>query len=380
MKTKIKNIFGEKLDILVEGNTQSKDVIIFVHGFGTDKDEGFASYLDLAKYLKNDYLLIRFDLSGFGKSKGKDYDFQFQKAAGDVDSIIRYIREKYPGININIIAHSLGTFTVSILSPNGIKKIIFTSIVNTNTQFVIEELEKRILSHGGKVNKNGITTYPRSHGGVQRIGKDFWKTLKNFDPPEYIRILGDKTDLIVFKPKQDDILSNKYFDKYKRIKNIQYVEVDGDHNFRDPLQRKKLFILIKKFLSSDKTTTTVFGDLRSPDLNYKGWLETVKESCEVEINFPTDGQTFFTDLGKSKKEITVSGSIKSDKNSKVLVVVRTDRDYPQALGKVLKDGKWSFDGCTLGGVDHQIYAVLMDKYDNPVVRSKFISVRLERAS
>ena len=76
----------------------------------------------------------------------------------------------------------------------------------------------------------------------------------------------------------------------------------------------------------------------------------------------------------------MSGSIKSDKNSKVLVVVRTDRDYPQALGKVLKDGKWSFDGCTLGGVDHQIYAVLMDKYDNPVVRSKFISVRLERAS
>jgi len=40
MKTKIKNVFGENLDILIEGNSNSKDIIIFVHGYGTDKDEG----------------------------------------------------------------------------------------------------------------------------------------------------------------------------------------------------------------------------------------------------------------------------------------------------------------------------------------------------
>lgn len=250
MKTKIKNIFGENLDILIEGNKRSDEIIIFVHGYGTDKDEGFASFLDLANYLKDDYLLVRFDLSGYGKSEGKDSEFQFQKAAGDVDSVIRQIRRKYSGRKINIIAHSLGTFIVSILSPYKIYKIVFTSVVSPNTKLVSKELEKRILSKGGKVDKGGITIYPRTQGAIQKMGKDFWRTLENFDPVEHIKELGEKTDLIIFKPKQDQFFSNKYFDEYKRIKNIKYVEVDGDHNFKNPLQRANLFKLIKNFLSN----------------------------------------------------------------------------------------------------------------------------------
>lgn len=121
------------------------------------------------------------------------------------------------------------------------------------------------------------------------------------------------------------------------------------------------------------------GDFRSPDLNYKkGWLETVKESDEITITTPVNNETFMTDLGKSKKEITVSGIIKTSKKGKILVVIRTDRDYPQALGKVNKSGKWNFSGCTLGGVDHQIYAVLVDKDDKLIVRSGIINIRLER--
>lgn len=120
------------------------------------------------------------------------------------------------------------------------------------------------------------------------------------------------------------------------------------------------------------------GDFRSPDLNYKGWLETVEESDQIKITQPVNNKTFFTDLGKSKKEITISGLARGKKEGKVLVVIRTDRDYPQALGKVNKDGKWSFSGCTLGGVDHQIYAVLVDERDRPIIRSKVVSVRLER--
>jgi len=248
MKIKIKNIFGENLDTLIEGNDKSHDLIIFVHGYGTDKDEGFASFLDLSRYLKNDFLIIRFDLSGYGKSEGYDYEFQFQKATADVDSVIRYARKKYPEKNVNIIAHSMGTFIVSLLSPWNIRKIIFTSIVNSNTKFISKWLEKRVLSKGGKIDKKGITIYPRTKGGVQKIGKDFWRTLENFNPVEYIEDLANKTKLIIFKPKQDDVLPNKYFDEYKKIKNIQYIEVNGDHNFKNPTDRENLFKLIKSYL------------------------------------------------------------------------------------------------------------------------------------
>lgn len=250
MKTKIKNIFGENLDILIEGNSNSNNILIFVHGFGTDKNESYNYFSDFADFFKTDYLIIRFDLSGYGKSGGKDSEFQYQKAAGDVNSIIRYARRNFPDKRINILAHSQGTFIVSLLSPYGIKKTVFTSIVNSNTKFVSRELQKRILSRNGKINKNGITVYPRSHGEIQKIGKDFWRTLENFDPVKYLEELGNKTNLIIFKPKQDEILANRYFDEYKRIKNIQYVEIDGDHTFKNPIQRKNLFMLIKNFLSN----------------------------------------------------------------------------------------------------------------------------------
>lgn len=248
MVTKIKNIFGEQLDVLIEGNADSNDVIIFVHGYGTDKDEGFASFLDLSNFLKNDYLNIRFDLSGYGKSEGEDSEFQFQKAAGDVDSVIRYARKNYKGKRINIIAHSLGTFVVSLLSPYEINKTVFTAIPNHNVGFVIEQLQNRIVNKGGKIDEDGITTYPRSSGAVQKMGKDFWRTFRNFDPIYYIGELAKKTKLIIFKPINDDVLENKYFDEYKTISNVDYVEVDGDHNFRNDLDRQNLFKKIDKFL------------------------------------------------------------------------------------------------------------------------------------
>ena len=248
MEEKIKNIFGEKLDTLIEGNPKSNKILIFVHGFGTDKNEGFSFFLDLAEYLKDDFLIIRFDLSGYGKSEGKDHEFQFEKASKDIDVIIKYAREHFKKSEVYIIAHSFGAFAVSLLSPNNIKKVIFTSIPNANIDFVIDELKKRISSKGGLINENDLTVYPRTNGEVQTIGRDFWKTLRAINPCESTQELGSKTELVIFKPKEDDILENKHFEEYRKIKNIKYIEVAGDHNFTDEVERINLFKQIKAFL------------------------------------------------------------------------------------------------------------------------------------
>ena len=248
-KIKIKNIFGEKLDLLLEGNGNSKQIVIFVHGYGTDKNESFSSFLDFSQYLKSDFFIIRFDQSGYGASDGKQEEFQFQKAAGDLDSVIRFARKNFPKKKVNIIAHSLGTFIVSLLSPFGIRRVVLTSIVNSNAKYVSETLQKRILSKGGKINKNGISIYPRTSGKTQFMGPDFWRTLENFDPIEYISDLARKTKIAIFKPKQDEVLENKYFNEYKRIKGVEYYEVDGDHSFKDPTDRENLFRKVVKFLN-----------------------------------------------------------------------------------------------------------------------------------
>lgn len=120
------------------------------------------------------------------------------------------------------------------------------------------------------------------------------------------------------------------------------------------------------------------GDFRAPDLHYTGWLEHVSENQALQITNPVEGTVFFTDLGANKKEITVIGTLPKQTVGKILVIVRSDRDYPQALGKPRADGTWIFSGIDLGGVDLQLYAVLVADNDIPLYRSPVITIRLER--
>ena len=246
---KVKNIFGEDLDVLIEGNEKANDIIIFVHGFGTDKNEGFSSFLDASKFFQKDYLIIRYDMSGYGGSGGEQKEFQFQKAAGDLDFIIRFVKRKYPDKTLNIFAHSLGTFVTVILSPEHIRKTVFTGAINTDLKLITKKLEERILAKGGLVKKDDISVYPRTSGTVQLIGKDFWRTLENIDFATLLKEFSEKTDLLVVKAKQDEIVgSDLSFDAYKKIPTLIYEEMNGDHNFTNSQDREELNKRIKRFL------------------------------------------------------------------------------------------------------------------------------------
>src|SRR3989344_9658072 len=245
---KVKNIFGEDLDVLLEGNLSAKNLMIFVHGFGTDKDEGFAYFVDLSEAFQKEYLLIRYDASGFGKSEGAEAEFQFQKSAGDLDSILRYARREYPQKSINIIAHSLGNFSTVLLSPEHIRKTVFTGAINLNLKLVSNKLKERIVNKGGTIDEEGMSTYPRASGAIQKIGKDFWRTLNNVDMKILLGEFSQKTELIVFKSKQDEVVgSDESFNEYKKITSLKYVEIEGDHNFSKREDRSNLIEEIKVF-------------------------------------------------------------------------------------------------------------------------------------
>ncbi len=245
---KVPNEFGEKLDVLIEGKENAPEAIIFVHGYGTDKDEGFSSFIDLSNAFKDEYLNIRYDQSGYGKSEGGDQAFHLQKAAGDLRSILRWTKETYKEKKVNIFAHSLGTFSTLLLSPRGVEKIALTSIPNANTEYGIKNLQERIRANGGRVNEEGITIYPRTKGAVQLIGADFWKTFRNLDPVKLLRELSEFSKIAIFKPKHDDALGSEYFDEYKDVEGVQYVEVNGDHNFTNLKDREKVIEKLREFL------------------------------------------------------------------------------------------------------------------------------------
>jgi pimeloyl-ACP methyl ester carboxylesterase len=247
-ETKIKNAQGEDLDTLVEGNKDSDSSIIFVHGFGTNKDENYGLFPDIAGSLMKRHRVIRFDLSGYGNSGGRQEDASCGKHAADLEVVIRYARAEYGG-RLNILAHSMGAFSVLMLSPDGIRKTVFTSIPNPDTERQLDNLKRKILSRpGGIVNEEGISVYPRTTGEAQRLGPSYWRSLREFDPLSAIKKYSLKTELMVFRPLQDEVIPESGMENYRKIKSFRYIELDGNHNFTRQKDRERLIADIHKFL------------------------------------------------------------------------------------------------------------------------------------
>ena len=247
----VTNDYGERLDILVEGQRDSSTVVIFVHGYGTDKDEGFLSHADLSVELGKYFTIVRFDQNGYGKSEGAEEEYDLHKATSDLRNIINTVRSTWPNKKLVIQAHSLGTFVVAMLSPDSIEKISCTGLPNANTDLIIRVLQDRIRKNGGEINEEGVTTYKRTSGAVQLIGKDFWRTLQNFNATVAFERLGAKTQLRLYRSLQDDVLSHDSYDAYKTIAALEYKEVNGDHNFTNATDRKELFADLLKFFEDD---------------------------------------------------------------------------------------------------------------------------------
>ncbi|MBI3366766.1 alpha/beta fold hydrolase [Candidatus Roizmanbacteria bacterium] len=223
-------------------------MVVFVHGFGTQKDESYGYFVDIAKALYSVYRVVRFDFSGYGKSQGRQEDSNYGKQAGELEIILEWTRKNFGG-KIYIIAQSMGTFVTALLSPHKVDKIVFTSIPNSNIEYIIECLKKRFTTRpGGVLDEKGISILPRSSGEIQKIGPIFWKVLRAFKPAEEVALLTKKTKLIILKPMQDDVVGNEFFEEYKKIPELQFIEVNGDHSFRKPEERNEVIKKIKNFL------------------------------------------------------------------------------------------------------------------------------------
>lgn len=247
---KILNTNGERLDVLIEGNPDSKVTIVFVHGLGVTKDESFQYFVDLSKELQSLYRIVRFDFSGYGLSEGKQEEANYIKHADDLDEILKHIRKNIDN-EIYLLAHSMGCFITSLLSPKGIIKSVFTGLPNYNVEFLKQRLIKRILSRKGSiVNLGGVSVFPRSSGEIQRIGSSFWQVLSNFNPLQKVAEFSQKTNLLIIHPAQDDVVGIEYLDKYSQITTSKTLWLPGDHSFQKIEDRKRVIEVVKNFYNN----------------------------------------------------------------------------------------------------------------------------------
>lgn len=249
-KLKLKNKHQEKLDVWVEGNSKAQTTIIFVHGFATDKHETADYFDDLSKALGKQFKIVRFDLSGCGKSEGKTEDINYQKHAQDLNSVLEFVRNSYFG-KVYIFAQSMGCYVTSLLNPDGINKTIFTGLPNSNTRFLAERLKKRFGGRPGAIiDREGISVFPRSTGKLQRIGPSFWQYLSNLNPLKKVEQYSKKTNLLVIYGNQDEILENQYLKEYEGIPGVRVEWINGNHSFTDKKERNNLIKLVQSFFNT----------------------------------------------------------------------------------------------------------------------------------
>lgn len=110
--------------------------------------------------------------------------------------------------------------------------------------------------------------------------------------------------------------------------------------------------------------------------------DTVPVSNKLVITEPMTGTVFKTRPGGNTRLITVTGKLHPSEireGRKLLIVIRTDKDYPQSMFEPPSNGIWRAPRNRLGGVDHRVFAVLLDYDDEPIFRSAAVSVRLMRS-
>ncbi len=252
-KLKIKNLYSEYLDTEIFGNQNSNKIIIMVHEFGTDKHEGFNLFDDICDKIKDDFLIIRYDCSGFGNSQGETNDFTIDKGSEDFKIIIDYVNSNYSKFDKYVIAHSMGLYFTTINPLINIKKFIFTGLPNMNPIILKKSLINRIINSGGVYNETGISTYVRSSGKIQQFSSNFFDSFDNINPIDNLKILfNDKSkEVHLFKPDKDEIviedninLIEKEIAYCNKTKNSLSI-ISGNHNFTSKNNRDELIRLIK---------------------------------------------------------------------------------------------------------------------------------------
>lgn len=243
----ITNNSGEKLDTWVEeSSTSIKATVVMVHGFGTSKHETAGYFDDISEALVNDnYRVVRFDLSGYGNSQGREEDACYSKHVHDLHSVLDWVKSNYQA-PVYIFAQSMGCWVTALSTPDGITKTIMTGTPNTNTDVVITRVKERFGSRPGAVlEMDGVSLLPRSTGKIQKIGSQFWIDIKNLQPVKIVSDYSIKTKLMVVHWESDEIIGKDYLDGYDQIPTLTSVWLPGDHSVTNKDDRQNF---IKKML------------------------------------------------------------------------------------------------------------------------------------
>lgn len=247
----INNKFGEKLDTWVENpDGLVKANIIMVHGFGTNKHETAKYFDDISSALvDSNFRVIRFDLSGYGNSEGKQEEACYSKHTGDLSCIIDYVKTEFAE-PVYIFAQSMGCFVTALTAPAGISKTLMTGIPNSDPQIIIDRVSERFGTRpGATLDYESISLLPRSTGKIQKIGPNFWRDIRDLKPIEAIEKYSKSTNLLIIHWNNDEILGTDRLEEYDKLPTVTAKWLSGDHSVTKKEDRDNLIKVMLDFFA-----------------------------------------------------------------------------------------------------------------------------------
>ena len=202
-------------------NYKSKDNIIFLHGWGSNKEimkNSFATYF-------TNYKQIYIDMPGFGNS-----NICFSLTTQDYANIIELFLQK---LNISkniIVGHSFGGKIASLLQPHTLVLLSSAGILEKKKLTV--QLKIKLAKILNKIGLQTISKFFRSDD-VKQMDEVLYQTFKNVVDEDFSNIfktIVSKT--IIFWGINDKAVSLESGKKiHNLIKNSTFYELPGDHYF-----------------------------------------------------------------------------------------------------------------------------------------------------
>jgi pimeloyl-ACP methyl ester carboxylesterase len=112
---------GAKMPVLVEGNTASKVLIVFVHGGPGGTAIGFQNDAYISKYLEQPYAVAYWDQRAAGGSQGSfTPKLKIEQYANDLKKVIQVLKFRYGSDSkVFLLAHSFGGLVAPAFLTDG---------------------------------------------------------------------------------------------------------------------------------------------------------------------------------------------------------------------------------------------------------------------
>lgn len=204
-------------------NQTKKDIIIFLHGWGSNKEvmiQAFGTYL-------KEYKHIYIDMSGFGKSRN-NYVLNTVDYADIMNFFLQSLKID-PLFSI-IVGHSFGGKVATLLNPKKLVLLSSSGIIEKKSSKTL--LTIRMAKIFNKCGLSKVTKLLRSKD-VNMMSEAMYETFKNVVDEDFSDSFSKyKGEALLFWGEKDTATTlNSGKITHKLIKNSKFTSYDGDHYF-----------------------------------------------------------------------------------------------------------------------------------------------------